>query len=170
MICIAEECEGMMCLVELVIIAGEVELVYSLLFPSPSGTDLCLCIVYRKCSLQFSKCKDCVSGTAVEETLKTLTQAQAIVNMYIFKSLFSLSCILKIYTYLYIDQCQQWDKHENIFPPVSQGYVHMMLFLCFNTKCCAVIEITGSRSSCNECLVTQRQTQSNVGTFVSSSL
>lgn len=75
MICIAEECEGMMCLVELVIIAGEVELVYSLLFPSPSGTDLCLCIVYRKCSLQFSKCKDCVSGTAVEETLKTLTQA-----------------------------------------------------------------------------------------------
>jgi len=63
MICIAEECEEMMCLVELVIISGEVELVYSLLFPSPSGTDLCLCLVYRKCSLQFSKHKNCVSGT-----------------------------------------------------------------------------------------------------------
>lgn len=55
MIRITEECEGMMCLVELVIIAGEVELVYSLLFASPSGTDLCLCVVYRKCSLQLSK-------------------------------------------------------------------------------------------------------------------
>lgn len=65
MICIAEECEGMKCLVELVIIAGEVELVYSLLFLSPSGTDLCLRIVYRKCSLLFSKRKDCVLGTVV---------------------------------------------------------------------------------------------------------
>lgn len=59
MIRVAEECEGMMCLIELVIIAGEVELVYSLLLPSPSGTDLCLCVVYRKCSLQFSEPKDC---------------------------------------------------------------------------------------------------------------
>lgn len=57
MICIVEECEKMMSFVELVIIVGEVELVYSLLFPAPSGTDLCLCIVYRKCSLRFSKCK-----------------------------------------------------------------------------------------------------------------
>lgn len=65
MICIAEECERMKCLVELVIIAGEVELVYSLLFPSPSGTDLDLCIAYRKCSLLFSQCKDCVLGSEV---------------------------------------------------------------------------------------------------------
>lgn len=51
--------------IELVIIAGEVELVYSLLLPSPSGTDLCLCVVYRKCSLQFSERKDSVPGTVV---------------------------------------------------------------------------------------------------------
>lgn len=59
MICITEECEGMMCLIELVIIAGEVELVYSLLLLSPSGTDLCLCVVYRKCPPQFCEHKDC---------------------------------------------------------------------------------------------------------------
>lgn len=65
-ICIAEECEGMMCLVELVISAGEAELFYSLLFPSPSGTDLSLCVVYRKCSLQFLKHKDCFKLCGVD--------------------------------------------------------------------------------------------------------
>lgn len=73
MIRVAEECEGMMCLIELVIIAGEVELVYSLLLLSPSGTDLCLCVVYRKCSVQFSERKDFVPGTVVQEILEILT-------------------------------------------------------------------------------------------------
>lgn len=67
MVCIAEECEEMMYLIELVIIAGEVELVYSFLLPSPSGTDLCLCVVYRKCSLQFSGHKDCSRHCGVKD-------------------------------------------------------------------------------------------------------
>lgn len=65
MIRVAEECEWMMCLIELVIISWEVVLVYNLLLPFPSGTDLCLCVVYRKCSLQFSEHNDSVPGTVV---------------------------------------------------------------------------------------------------------
>lgn len=131
MIRVAEECEWMMCLIELVIISWEVALVSNLLLPFPSGTDLCLCVVYRKCSLQFSEHKDSLPGTVVQEISKTLTYAWIIVNMHIFTSMFSLPCISKK-KYTQIDSTDNkgiiMDPFPSCQPRLSTQYITLFYF------------------------------------------